>query len=376
MMMISFCAFAILIVAIVWTMWLLSPGVPPHLAGSDGRSPSISISEKLFVEINGIRQGMFIRGKDAGNPVLLFLHGGPAMPEFAISLSYPAVLEEHFVVCWWEQRGSGLSFRPNSPTDSITEEQLLFDTLAVSNYLRKRFKQDKIYLMAHSAGTFFGIQAASQAPELYYAYIGVGQISRQMDSEKLAYTYMLHQFSVTENHRMVEKLKAIPMLELIAMPSAYYSIRDKAMHRLGIGTTHAMRSVVKGIFVPVMLCRAYTFREKINLWRGKLSASSTNMWNEIIATDLTAKVKKLDIPVYFMSGKFDYTVSTSLSRNFLENIQAPTKGFYIFAHSAHSPMFEEPERFGQILKQDVLAGVATLADAVTAFPNDEGDSTY
>jgi hypothetical protein len=45
--------------------------------------------------------------------------------------------------------------------------------------------------MGHSGGTFSGIQAAARMPQLYYAYIGVAQISDQLESERLAYDYML-----------------------------------------------------------------------------------------------------------------------------------------------------------------------------------------
>jgi pimeloyl-ACP methyl ester carboxylesterase len=163
---------------------------------------------------------------------------------------------------------------------------------------------------------------------------------------------------------MVVKLEAIPLNGMDTMPAAYRALRDEAMHSLGIGTTHAMASVVSGIFMPVMLSRAYTLGEKINIWRGKWSAASTNMWNDILATDLTAKVQKLDIPVYFLSGVYDYTVSYALARDYYEKLQAPMKGFYTFRRSAHSPMFEEPEKFGQILLRDVLTGATTHADTM------------
>jgi len=39
---------------------------------------------------------------------------------------------------------------------------------------------------------------------------------------------------------------------------------------------------------------------------GDWSAHSTNMWNQMIAADLTAKVAKLDIPVYFFTA---YTIT-------------------------------------------------------------------
>jgi pimeloyl-ACP methyl ester carboxylesterase len=361
-MLIAFALVVVCVFGAVGVLWVLSTGAPTPFRDQNGKTLAGSISEKLHVNINGVAQGMFIRGKDKTKPVLLFLHGGPGMPEFAISQNYPAVLENYFVVCWWEQRGSGLSFSTDIPQGTLTEEQLVSDTVAVTNYLRARFGQDKIYLMAHSGGTFFGIQAAARAPELYHAYIGVAQISRQLDSEKLAYKYMIEQFRAAGNSAMVAKLEKIPLPEMQTMPAAYRALRDEAMHSLGIGTTHAMTSVVSGIFMPIMLSRVYTLGEKINIWRGKWSAASTNMWNDLLATDVTTMVPKLDIPVYFMSGIYDYTVSYALAKDYFEKLQAPMKGFYTFQHSAHSPLFEEPENMAQILLQDVLTRKNTLAD--------------
>jgi pimeloyl-ACP methyl ester carboxylesterase len=366
-MLIAFTVLLVCVFGAVGALWMLSPGKLAPFLDQDGRSLAGSISEKLHVNINGVEQGMFIRGKDKTKPVLLFLHGGPGMPEFAISQNYPTVLEDYFVVCWWEQGGSGLSFNTDTPPETLTEEHLVSDTVAVTNYLRSRFAQDKIYLMAHSGGTYFGIQTAAQEPELYHAYIGVAQMSRQLDSEKLAYIYMIEQFKAAGNSAMVAKLEKIPLPEMHAMPDAYRALRDDAMHSLGIGTTHSMTSVVSGIFMPVMLSRAYTLKEKIYIWRGKWSAASTNMWNDILATDLTLKVAKLDIPVYFVSGIYDYTVSRSLALEYFMKLKAPLKGFYTFQHSAHSPLFEEPEKFGRFLQQDVLARSISLADRIDSI---------
>ncbi|MHB1456565.1 MAG: alpha/beta fold hydrolase, partial [Armatimonadota bacterium] len=91
-----------------------------------------SISEKIQVEINGVKQGMFIKSKNFANPVLLFLHGGPAMPEYTFARKYPTGLENYFTVCYWEQRGAGLSYSDDIPQDTLTAEQLINDTLEVT----------------------------------------------------------------------------------------------------------------------------------------------------------------------------------------------------------------------------------------------------
>src|SRR6187549_348329 len=100
-------------------------------------------------------------------------------------------------------------------------EQMISDTLELTNYLRQRFDKDKIYLMGHSGGSFIGIQAAARSPELYYAYIGVAQMSNQLKSEKLAYDYMLQQFEKNGDTKMLQKLEAAPVTMMCGTPHQY-----------------------------------------------------------------------------------------------------------------------------------------------------------
>lgn len=319
--------------------------------------------EKVHVSINGVEQGMFIRSRDAAHPVLLYLHGGPGMPTYFLNQKYPTGLDEDFTAVWWEQRGAGLSYSQSIPPATMTVEQFIADTLAVTDYLRSRFDKEKIYLMGHSWGSFIGIQAAARAPERYHAYIGVAQITNQLQSESLAYQHMLQLAKENGNTQLVRKLEAAPPTTTAPLPSAYMSLRDEAMHGLGVGTTHDMKSVVTGVFLPVWRNPEYTLGEKINIWRGKWSPYSRTLWDQMLTTDVTASVPELCIPTYFLHGIYDYTVAYPLTRAYYGQIKAPLKGFYTFDHSAHSPIFEEAEKTRQILREDVLAGVTNLADA-------------
>jgi pimeloyl-ACP methyl ester carboxylesterase len=354
---------AVLLVCVFLLVGVLlaySPGKPEPLVDENGRPQTGSISEKVFVNINGVEQGMFIKSRDATHPVLLYLHGG--LPDTFLTQKYPTGLEDYFTVVWWEQRGSGLSYRTDIPPETMTLEQMISDTLEVTNYLRQRFGQEKIYLMGHSGGTFLGIQVAARAPELYYAYIGVAQMSNQLKSERLAYEYMLQQFQKNGNTKMVRRLEAAPVTMTGGIPDAYLAVRDGAMHSLGIGTTHDMHSVLSGIFLPSLTFRGYTLLEKINLWRGKSQSGVSPLWDEIIATDLANTVPELDLPVYFFEGIYDYTCSYTEAKSYFVNLKAPLKGFYTFEQSAHSPLFEEPEKMGKILRENVLVGANSLSD--------------
>jgi pimeloyl-ACP methyl ester carboxylesterase len=333
---------------------------PKRLLGENGRLLRGSISEKAFADINGVRQGMFIQGNDAAHPVLLCLHGG--LPEYFLTERYPTGLENDFTVVWWEQRGAGLSYSHGIPPETMTLEQFIADTLSVTDYLRNRFGKQKIYLMAHSGGTFIGLQAAARAPEAYYAYIGVAQVVHQLKSERLAYEYMLQRLKQTGNARMVRKLQGAPVTMTGGTPRGYLAVRDRAMHGLGAGTTHDMRSVLRGIVWPSLRSPHYTLGEKVRLWRGKLSSGVSALWDEMLATDLAGRVAELALPAYFFHGAYDYTVNYQMAKEYVEKLKAPLKGFYTFERSAHSPILEEPRKARSIMREDVLKGTNSLAD--------------
>ncbi len=360
-MLTLFSVFLICVLILVGVLQFWSyPGQPAPFVDESGKPLPGSISEKVFVEINGVRQGVFIKSKNAANPVLLYLHGG--MPDYFLAEKYPTGLEDYFTVVWWEQRGSGISYSPHIPRESLTLEQMISDTLEMTNYLRDRFRKEKIYLMGHSGGTFIGIQAAARAPELYYAYIGVAQMVDQLKSEEMAYNYMLQQFKQNGNTKMMQKLEQAPVTVTSGTPKEYLLLRDVAMHELGIGTMHNMHSVLTGIFLPSWQSRDYTLREKFDLWRGKSQSGVASLWDEMISTDLREKLVELDLPIYFFGGIYDYTVNYALAEDYFEKLNAPVKGLYTFEQSAHSPIFEEPEKVLKILREDILLGTNNLAD--------------
>jgi pimeloyl-ACP methyl ester carboxylesterase len=347
-----------LMLIVTGILFLISNGKPEPFKDEHGNHLEGSISEKIFVTIGGVKQGMFIQSKSINNPVLLYLHGG--IPDYFLTRNYPTGLEDDFTVVWWEQRGSGLSYSTSIPKETMNLDQMISDTEELTNYLRSQFGKEKIYLMGRSGGSFFGIQAAARAPELYHAYIGVGQMSDHLQSERLAYEYILEKYREAGNRKMLRKLEASPVTDII--PYGYLKLRDQVMHNLGIGTTRNMNSIITGMFIPSLTFREYSLKEKFSLWRGKSQSGVHPLWDTMITTDLTQQVNEVNIPVYFFHGIHDYTVSYTLAKKYFEALHAPLKGFYTFEQSAHSPIFEEPDRVKEIIENDILNGKTSLAD--------------
>ncbi|WP_101909022.1 alpha/beta hydrolase [Marasmitruncus massiliensis] len=356
---------AILIVISVGLIFPPGRKSPKTYRDQTGEVLDGSISEKVFTEINGAQQGMYLKGKDLSNPVLLLLSGGPGIPDYFLTKEIDTGLEDTFTVCYWDYRGTGLSYTSKCKSEDCTTQQFVQDALVVTDYLRKRFGQEKIYLLGHSFGTYIGILTAQAAPEKYVAYIAMSQIADQPNSELMAYKTMKAEYATQGNQKMVRKLDAYQTdVPDTAWLRGWFVApeRDTAMHELGGGTMADMQSVITGIFFPTLRCTDYTQAERINIWRGKSFVQKTQVAYDRMKFVAEDSVPILKIPIYFLAGKQDLTCCYAMQKEYYDKIEAPLKGFYTFESSAHSPMFEQPGLAIRILRQDVMNGTDALAD--------------
>jgi pimeloyl-ACP methyl ester carboxylesterase len=328
-----------------------SPGKIEQLKDKDGNRIANSLAEKQFIEIGGMRQGFFLRSENPENPVILFLHGGPGTPEFAMQYPYemPERLEKYFTVCYWDQRGAGMSFNNSIDTATMTLEQMIEDTRQITEYLKRRFKQEKIYLMGHSWGSYLGIKTIEKHSENYLAFIGIGQVTNQAESEKLAYDYMLHHAMEINDRPAVKNLEKhnrnasdFPSMEYIG------TIRMSLMNKYGIGIMRDNISMAR-LLKDILFFNGYTLVEKIRYTQG-MPFSMAHLWDYVISDNLFVSSNSFQIPIYIVHGKYDYQVSHSLAYEYFEIIDAPEKLFFTFENSAHSPNIEESEKFVQIIR--------------------------
>jgi pimeloyl-ACP methyl ester carboxylesterase len=321
---------------------------------------SNSISEKLFLEINGTKQAMFIKGENIDNPIILFLHGG--IPVYFLTEKFPTHLEKNFTMIWWEQRGCGISNHSNSTNNTTTLDQLVDDSITLTKYILKRFDKKKIYLMGHSGGSFIGVHVIDKAPELYDAYIGIAQMSDQRKSEKIAYDYMLSKYQELEDQKKLKTLQQISFGDSGDVPDEYIKIRDASMHEIGIGTMRNMKNLITDLIFPSLMFSEYTLSEKYTLWYNKSQSGISQSWKRMINTNLMESNISFQVPVYFFHGIDDYTCSYELAKEYFAKISAPIKGFYTFNKSAHSPLLEEPIKMNNILVNDIINSRTELAD--------------
>lgn len=330
-----------------------SPGKLKPLKDSNGKEITGSLTEKNFIEIGGIQQGFFIRAENPENPVILFLHGGPGSPELPMLIPYEVSerLEKYFTVCYWDQRGAGISFNNSIDLSTMTIQQLVEDTRQMTEYLQRRFNQEKIYLMGHSWGSYLGVKTIEKHPENYVAYIGIGQLSNQVESEKLAYDYMLRHAAEINDESAVKNLQKFDK-NASDFPNLDYimSVRSLLMNEYGIGFTHEKTPSMIGMAKMILSFKGYTLPEKTGYLKG-ISFSQIKLWDYVVGDNLFESSTTFQIPVYIAHGKYDYQVSYTLAREWLDKIEAPEKAFFTFEKSAHSPIIEEPEKFVQIIRE-------------------------
>lgn len=329
-----------------------SSGEIEPLKDAQGKVILHSIAEKTKIEIGGIPQGMFIRGENPENPVILFLHGGPGSPELPFSIPFEKEerLEKYFTVCHWDQPGAGMTFSSDTQPSNVTIDRMVEDTKEVCQYLMKRFGKEKIYLMGHSWGSYLGVKTIEKHPELFFAYIGIGQVTHQLQSERLAYDYMLQTATQTHDQKSIQALKEYnPMAP--EFPSIPYlmNVRSPMMNKYHIGIMHRDFSMVE-LAKELLLLDGYTFSEKLNYLRG-MRFSMQHTFRRVIDDNLFDSSVQFQLPVFVVHGKYDYQVSYCLAQAYINSIQAPSKALYTFENSAHFPNIEEPERFTRLIRE-------------------------
>jgi len=325
-------------------------GKPRPFLTRDGKEVPGSIAEIETVYINGLNQRIIIRGSDTTKPILLYLHGGPGDPEFPFVHKFNPGIEDLFVVCYWDQRGSCLSYSKDIPPETMTLSQFVDDAGKVSEYLIHRFKRSKIYLLGHSWGTMLGAFTANKYPAYYYAFIAVGQVGDQERSEKISYDFVL------SRARELKDRKAVRTLEKIGPPP--YADPKEAIDKMMTERKYVIRyggAVKKGNFYPqaikpIIFCKEYNLIDKINYLKG-MKFTRNYLWDAVMKTNLFKAIPSQKIPVYILQGTSDYETSYEIAKEYFDSLQAPEKKFYTFNNSAHSPIFEEPEKFDRILKE-------------------------
>lgn len=311
------------------------------------------VQEMFTASIGGIDQWISVRGRDRDNPLLLFVHGGPASPMMPVAWTFQRPWEEYFTVVQWDQRGAGKTYLANDPqkvAPTIRIEQFVDDTIEVMELLRKRYGKQKVILVGHSWGTIIGLQTAIERPDLVHAYVGIGQVISVEENERVSYEYALRRARDDGNEEAIRDLEA-----LAPYPGSEPMTRERiiqqrkwAQHYSGLA---AYRSDYGYYFNAPLLSPAYDMEDIAAIGKGSLLTLDRvlQQWTEVDFRDVT----KVPFPVVMFMGRHDYTTPSEPTARWIEKVDAPSKQAIWFEHSAHLVPIEEPGRTLMMLVNEV-----------------------
>ena len=301
-----------------------------------------AIDETFTATLGGARQVVNVRGADRANPILLYVHGGPAAVEMPIAWSFQRPWEDYFTVVQWDQRAAGRSYRLESETTlapTLGPERYRDDAIELIDLLRRKYGKRKIVLLGHSWGSVVGLMVAAKRPDLLHAYVGVGQLINFRENERVGYAWTLAEAKRRGDAAAVKALEGIaPYPDAGPLDVAKTGIeRDINVRYGGLAWR---RPDSDFYFHTGRISPLYTADDR-KAWNAGSAFTMKTMWPKLADIDFFP-VKRVDTPVLLFLGRHDTTTPSEIAERWLAAARAPSKRIVWFEKSAHLPIVEEP----------------------------------
>jgi pimeloyl-ACP methyl ester carboxylesterase len=299
------------------------------------------------VRLGGTTQWVRVRGREATSPVLLLMQLGPGLPIIneARRFEQRLRLEEDFTVVYWDQRGTGLALRDRYGPE-LTPEHMVADTISILELLRDRFGAPPI-VSGFSFGATFAAYAAAQRPDLFASLVAVGMDIDVPAAEENAYHFALdaaHDRGVRRAVRQLESIGAPPHLDAKAFGTRVRWVANFG----GVTTTATYYGMLRELLASLLRSPDYSVADGIRTLRG-MTATQATLVPRLANTNLVQEVPRLEVPIVMVQGRLDQVSPGEAAERFYDSVAAPRKELVWFERSAHTPHFEEPDKFREVL---------------------------
>lgn len=343
----------LLVAVVIYSQWTAHT---PAILGADGQNLPGSIASLEKVKLGGVDQWLIIRGHDVNKPVLLFLSGGPGASESARVLRFNSELEKHFVFVIWEQRGCGKSYPSLNPKSDLTIDQYVSDVIELSELLRVRFKEQKIYLVGHSWGTIIGALAAQQRSDLFHAYIGTAQMVDVRATDQMIYDLVLEhsiQTGDTDFAQTLEKQGPPPYFGKSPI-KPYATLFGREYQFFEVPNIKDETYRREGDAIQLMLKQPeYGWLDRVYYLLGLMNTFNV-VYPQLQELDFRVDAARLDLPVYIVLGRHDMNNPSSIPEEYFNLLEAPKKELIFFENSGHGMIWEEADLFHRLMVETIL----------------------
>jgi pimeloyl-ACP methyl ester carboxylesterase len=306
------------------------------------------IDEASYVEIGGLEQWIAIRGEDRKNPVLLLLHGGPGDATNPWGYAGFRNWLKYFTVVQWDQRGAGRTFGRNgaAANSTITIERMVQDGVQLAQLLSQRLQKDKIVLVGHSWGSILGVFMAKARPELFYAFVGTGQVGDPARNYAVAYAALVERASREGNSRALRELKEVG-------PPPYKDGKGFAIQRKWSNLFEGADVFLASTLGFALTAPGYSLGD-INDWFEGQNVSAERLVPQTSVLDPKLLAGEFAVPVFVIQGAEDFTTPASLAKTYLNSLHAPRKAFATIDGAGHFAVFTKQDAFLKELRALVL----------------------
>jgi pimeloyl-ACP methyl ester carboxylesterase len=309
--------------------------------------PANGISSVEKVTLGGLDQTILIQAEDPTKPVLLMIHGGPTMPLPGVSckgrdytiLTNTRQLVKHFVLVFWDQRGTGKSYADDIPQDTMTIAQFVADADELTDYLRQRFKQEKIFLAGHSWGSTIGLNLAMKAPGKFHSYVGFSQIVSWTENDKLALAWLKEEAVRRHNAKAQQELDAIGEPPYVDSIKQWGTLRkwQRKFNSLIYTDKTIKHPGLFGVILPMLQSEDYSLKDVFNsFYKGFKLIYTQRLIEELATINFMDRVEEIHIPVILIHGRRDYHVNGSLAEALFQRLDPERGNRFIWVEkSAH-----------------------------------------
>lgn len=302
-----------------------------------------------WVRLNGDRQNIRVVTNDKSNPVVLFVHGGPGVCDRHWVYNYQAerFVNAGYTIVMWDQRGSGKSYKYfRTKRADLCVNDYVEDCKALVEWLCKKFNKEKIVLIGHSWGTIIGTPFCKKYPEHIAAYVGQGQFVEGSENELISFNYCLEEAKKAGDKQIVKALEGhSPVGGVYDDHKAMMAERD-ALTKYGGAEWNNRGGLVDSLVKPFLKYDGYHLWNLPKYALGALYLTDV-LWPEVVSGDYFKEVPELTMPVLMTIGRHDYNTPFEIAERWYNALKAPVKEWVWFEDSAHSPIKEEPEAWGE-----------------------------
>lgn len=313
---------------------------------------SCEISEIAEPVLAVYKQKILIEGKSKDLPVVICLHGGPGSP-VPFSVGCRGLFPEwtgKAIMVFWDQLGCGAN--NYKIDDSFQIENFVKMTCDLINFIKEKFPENKLFLFGVSWGSILALNAAVCLPEMLDGVFVYGQVLKNLFfNEEVASAF---------DGAPVKAKKAVQKI-LKDGTDCDYAVLDKNLKKLykllskhtnAYFNKNAKPAPIGKIVRGLMTSPDYKLRDFIAVAKNGY-AKNTTLWRELLNTDLSPLLAKVQVKYLLLQGDTDIVTSTAKVVETVEKCNNENVTVKIVKNSGHMPSASAMEECFKTLLQFV-----------------------